>query len=75
MGVAHLERRAIPVLREAPGICAAIGADETLSATAPTLPDGSGDHQFVACLRGPDLAAGEAAARAILTSVRLPSPS
>ncbi len=61
------------VRREVPGICGELGGDETLTAIAPTLPDGSGDHQLVSCLRGPDLTSGEAAVREILGSVR-PAP-
>ncbi len=60
----------IPVLRDTPGVCAAIAADETLTAMAPRMPDGAGDNEFVACVRGPDLATGEATVLAIMRTVR-----
>ena len=59
-----------PALREAPGPCGAIGADETLSAIAPAATNQSGDEEMLACVRGPDLASGEATVKTILASVR-----
>ena len=54
---------------EKPGSCSAVGADETLDVLVPIgQPKPWSNIAMVACLRGPDLAAGEAQVRAMLAS-------
>jgi len=55
-----------------PGTCAQIGADETLNVLIPT--DRSArlsNVGFLGCLRGPDVAIGEAQFRAFLMSITI----
>lgn len=72
----HASGGAFPVFREVPGPCGAIGASETLVGFAPGGGDQVGDaampgaEEMLACVGGPDLAAGEASVTAILASVR-----
>lgn len=55
-----------------PGECSAVGADETVTVWVPIgQPSPLSNVAFTACLRGPDLAASEAAVRALLASARL----
>jgi hypothetical protein len=55
-----------------PGACSAVGADETVTVAVPIgQPTPLSNVAFVACLRGPDLGASEAAVRALLASARL----
>jgi hypothetical protein len=56
---------------ERPGSCAKVGADETISVWVPTGPTPLSNVWVVACLRGPDLATGEAQLRAMLASAVL----
>jgi hypothetical protein len=73
----HASGGAFPVFREGPGPRGAIGASETLVGFAPGGGDQAGAvampgaEKMPACVRGPDLAAGEASATGILVSVRL----
>ena len=55
-----------------PGECSAIGADETVTVWVPIgQPSPLSNVALTACLRGPDLAASEAAVRSLLASARL----
>ena len=55
-----------------PGECSAVGADETVTVWVPIgQPTPLSNVGFTACLRGPGLAASEAAVRALLASARL----
>jgi len=55
-----------------PGECSAVGADETVTVWVPIgQPSPLSNVAFTACLRGPGLAASEAAVRALLASARL----
>jgi hypothetical protein len=55
-----------------PGSCSEIKADETITVLVPIgQPSPLSNIFFVACLRGPDLAGSEAAARALLKSARI----
>jgi hypothetical protein len=57
---------------ERPGSCGKIGADETISVWVPRgQPTPLSNVWVVACLRGPDLATGEAQLRAMLASAVL----
>lgn len=56
---------------ERPGSCAKIGADETISVWVPSRQSTLSNLWVVACLRGPDLATGEAQLRAMLASAVL----
>jgi hypothetical protein len=47
------------VVRDAPGACAALGADETVTLVIPSIADWTGRTTVEACLRGPDLAGNE----------------
>ncbi len=58
----------MPVTQTVPGICGDIDGEVTLTGIAPLMPDGSGDYELVACLRGPGLDAGEIAVSAIFSS-------
>lgn len=48
------------VLRQTPGACGPMGADETLSILIPSLADWTGRTTVEACLQGPDLVGNEA---------------
>jgi hypothetical protein len=55
-----------------PGDCSAIAGDETITVAVPIgQPSPLTNVAFVACLRGPDLAASEAAVRGLVESMRL----
>ena len=56
-----------------PGLCAAIGADETIEATIARATPGNWTD-FTACLRGPGLAASERRIDALLASTRFLAP-
>ncbi len=54
---------------ESPGTCAAVGGDETITATIPIgQPTPVSNLAVVACLRGPDIEAAESQLRAMLES-------
>ncbi len=48
------------LVRDAPGACAALGADETVTLVIPSIADWTGRTTLEACLRRPDLAGNEA---------------
>ena len=48
------------LVRDAPGACGPIGADETVTLVIPSIADWTGRTTVEACLRGPDLAPNEA---------------
>lgn len=48
------------VVRDAPGACGPLGADETVTIVIPSLADWTGRTTVEACLRGPNLAENEA---------------
>ncbi len=48
------------VVRDMPGTCGPLGADETVTILIPSIADWTGRTTVEACLRGPDLAANEA---------------
>ena len=57
------------LVTERPGPCAAVGADETITAAIPVgQPSSLSNMSIVACIRGPDLATKEAQVRALFES-------
>jgi hypothetical protein len=48
------------VVRDTPGVCGPLGADETVTILIPSIADWTGRTTVEACLRGPDLAGNEA---------------
>ncbi len=57
---------------ERPGVCEAVGADETISVLVPMGPASAlSNLEVVACLRGPDLARERSQVRAMLASATL----
>jgi len=48
------------VVRDTPGACGSLGADETVTIVIPSLADWTGRTTVEACLRGPNLAENEA---------------
>lgn len=48
------------IVRDVPGTCGSVGAEETVTILIPSLADWTGRTTVEACLRGPDLAGNEA---------------
>ena len=48
------------VVRDTPGVCGPLGADETMTIVIPSFADWTGRTAVEACLRGPNLAQNEA---------------
>jgi hypothetical protein len=48
------------ILRQTPGVCGPLGADETVTVLIPSIADWTGRTTVEACLRGPNLAENEA---------------
>ena len=59
------------VVRDTPGACGPLGADETVTILIPSIADWTGRTTVEACLRGPDLAGNEAKLLAMVEAATL----